>query len=326
MNEIKIEKLITHHVDMKKRVLVMSDTLSNIDEISDLEYYITKIENAWNSNKRKEVILGDHAPIKHQARNMYLNDEGFIQSSKMIANDFYHLNLMIIDVPTFDIVCIEAFVEDKPCIFILKLNYQVAKLNVLDGEEIVINEMDILPNLKAPVDEAIIVADENQVFVLEKKFNIDGKMDTYINNQYLKGELRLSDKEKLSLVYKIAKKVNSTFAVTTFDIKVMVNSVLLEKLSYEQEINIHQLLDTVFERDYNAKEEAIDILLDLGIDEQETIQTVHLDKNKLSKVKIKGDEFDVTVNIQAYLNEEGINISDNTIKIDRESPYIEVRI
>ena len=129
MSEIRIEKLIIHHVDMNKRILTMSDTLSNIDEMSNLEYYITKIENAWNSNKRKEVILGDHAPIKHQARNMHVDDESFVQSSKRIANDFYHLNLMMIDVPTFDIVCIEAFVEDKPCIFILKLNYQEAKLN-----------------------------------------------------------------------------------------------------------------------------------------------------------------------------------------------------
>ena len=174
---------------------------------------------------------------------------------------------MIIDIPTFDIICIKALIENT--LLILKLNYQTAKLNVLNDDEIVINEMEILPNLKAPVDEAITVADVDQVFVLEKKFNIEGKIDTYINNQYLKGELGLFDKVKLNYIYKIAKKINTTYNVSAFDIKVIVNSALLKELPYKHGINIHQLLSTVSESDYNAKERALDILLDLGIAEQD---------------------------------------------------------
>lgn len=47
---------------------------------------------------------------------------------------------------------------------------------------------------------------KNTVSLIEKRFQIDGKPGYYLNEQYIKGEPKLTDKQKMSIVIKSLKK------------------------------------------------------------------------------------------------------------------------
>lgn len=72
-----------------------------------------------------------------------------------------------------------------------------------------ITKQQVLPMMGSAVDEAIIMnADQKQLFLIEKKFTIDGKPDFYLNTQWIKGEEKLTDKQKFSTMKKVVKKMD----------------------------------------------------------------------------------------------------------------------
>ena len=136
---------------------------------------------------------------------------------------------------------------------------------------------------------------------------IDGKPGYYLNDQYIKGEPKLSDKQKMSIVNKVVKKVDSEYAVFEGDPLPVVKKELAQLVMEHRPIKPMELAKKVVESDYNATQEVETIMRDLGIEEDDEIVNVPLSLDRMSRCKlVLDDDRIIELNVEDYLNHENI--------------------
>ena len=312
MNTIIVDRILMHMMDFEHREIIFSDDFLELSPTMQ-EYYDKKIEKAWTSPQLKEITLGDFAPIILRSKDMIEDIEKYFKHARSITEELFNLGSLIQLMPNCNIIFMECKINGMKHMAIIKLNYKIAPVNVIDEDEngnkaIRITNRQMVPTKSASVEEAIIVnTEENRVFIIEKRFEIDGKLDYYLNAQYLKGEPKMTDKQKVSLLNKTITKVESQFGVNEFEPKALIKKEMVNCVLENKEIKPHEIAEHLLERDYNAKEECIDLLIDLGIDETMTISSNFESVEKMSKCKIVTDtDIEITLNVADYLEETNI--------------------
>src|SRR5699024_4708190 len=166
----------------------------------------------------------------------------------------------------------------------------------------------ILPNKTTAVEEAIIISVEDSILsIIEKRFMIDGKPGYYLNEQYIKGEPKLTDKQKMSIVNKVVKKVDSQYNVIDGDPLPVVKKELVDLVMEHRPVKPLELAKKVMGDDYNASEEVETIMKDLGIEEDDEIVNVPISLDRMSRCKlVLDDDRIIELNVEDYL--DGIDI------------------
>lgn len=312
MNTIILDRILMHMMDFEHREIIFSDDFLELSPTMQ-EYYDKKVEKAWTSPQLKEIELGNFSSIILRSKDMIEDTEKYLTHSKTITEELYNLGALIQLMPNCNIIFVECKINGIKHMAIIKLNYKIAPVNVVEEDEnghkaIRITNRQTVPPKASPVEEAIIVnVEEDRVFIIEKRFEIDGKLDYYLNAQYLKGEPKMTDKQKVSILNKTITKVESQFGVNEFEPKALIKQEMMNCVLENKEIKPHEIASNLLERDYNAKEECIDILTDLGIDENMTISSSYESVEKMSKCKIVTDtDMEITLNVSDYLEETNI--------------------
>lgn len=312
MNTLIIDRILMHMMDFEHQDIFYSDDFLELTPTMQ-EYYDKKLEKAWTSVQLKEVTLGDFAPIILRSKDMVENPDKYFEHAKTITQELFDLGKLIQLMPNCNIIFVECKIDGMKHMVIIKLNYKLAPVNLVEEDEkgnkiVRITNRQTVPAKTASVEEAIIVnVEENRVYLIEKRFEIDGKPDYYLNDQYIKGEPKMTDKQKVSLLNKTITKIESQFGVNEFEPKALIKQEMANCLLEAKEIKPHEIATAILEKDYNAKEEAIDILTDLGINEEETISPLFESIEKLSKCKIVTDtEIEITLNVSDYLENNHI--------------------
>lgn len=312
MNTIIIDRILMHMMDFEHQEIFYSDDFLELTPTMQ-EYYDKKLEKAWTSPQLKELTLGDFAPIILRSKDMIEDNDKFFQHAKSITQELFDLGKLIQLMPNSNIIFVECKIDGMKHMVIIKLNYKLAPVNIVEEDEngnkvVRITNRQTVPTKSASVEEAIIVNTENNsVYIIEKRFEIDGKPDYYLNAQYLKGEPKMTDKQKVSLLNKTITKIESQFGVNQFEPKALIKQEMVNCVLENKAIKPIKIASTILERDYNAQEEAIDILTDLGIDEETTIAPTYESVERLSKCKIVTDtEIEITLNVTDYLEEHNI--------------------
>ena len=226
MNTTIIDKILIHMLDMEHSQIIYSDQFIDLIE-GTTEYYDKKIEKCLTNTTIKELIVGSEHHLLQAARNMIIDDEQFIVESKKIAQDLFAVSKYVEEMPNSNLMFVECKVDGEKMILIMKLNYKVTPISIVeevDGKRFIkfVNRQSLPPKTSA-VEEAIIInVDKNTVSLIEKRFQIDGKPGYYLNEQYIKGEPKLTDKQKMSIVNKVVKKVDSEYNVFEGDPTAMV--------------------------------------------------------------------------------------------------------
>ena len=142
--------------------------------------------------------------------------------------------------------------------------------------------------------------DQKQLFLIEKKYTIDGKPDFYLNPQWIKGEEKLTDKQKFSTMKKVIKKMDDIYNVNDGKALPLMKQEIQEKMESNQPVKPLEFVKKVLERDYQAQEESEVMLKDLGIGEEDQIKALAgaIDTCKL----VLDDEIEVRLPIEEYLS------------------------
>ena len=290
MNTTIIDKILIHMLDMEHSQIIYSDQFIDLIE-GTTEYYDKKIEKCLTNTTIKELVVGSEHHLLQAARNMIIDDEQFIVESKKIAQDLFAVSKYVEEMPNSNLMFVECKVDGEKMILIMKLNYKVTPISIVE-------EVD---------GKRFINVDKNTVSLIEKRFQIDGKPGYYLNEQYIKGEPKLTDKQKMSIVNKVVKKVDSEYNVFEGDPTAMVKKEMIDLVMEHLPLKPMEIAKKVMGDDYNAQEEVETIMRDLGIEEDDEIVNVPLSLDRMSRCKlVLDDDRIIELNVEDYLNHENI--------------------
>lgn len=306
-NTVIIDSIIMHHIDMPGMQVQLSDATVNLETATD--YYDKKIEKCLANTNIKEVVVGKEHHILNLARNMLPDDYCFAAASSDMAEEMFDIIRYITEMPSSDLVFVKCKVDGKRHIIVMKLNYKPIPVRISQKDEngntvMQIAMQESLPSGGSAVDEAIIInVDDEKIFLIEKRFQIDGKPSYYLNEQYVKGEPKLSDKQKLNLLSKVVKKVDSEFSVLDANPVAVVKKAISDRYVENVPLKPVEIIRDILADDAEASEEAELIMQDLGLMEDDTITNVPASwADKLSRCKIVLDNDRVIeMNVEDYL-------------------------
>lgn len=316
-------RVLMHMMDIEHHQVQFSEGFIDLNPTS-LEYYDKKLEKIFNHPNLKEIEVGNFASIILRSKQMLEDDEKYIEHSKIITEEWFDLACLIQDMPNANLLFMEARVDGQDHMVILKLNYKYAPVMVKEadenGKEVMrITTRQMVPGKSQGIDEAIIVnVETNQVFLIEKKFMIDGKMGYYINEQYLKGQPKMTDKEKIRIMRRAVTSVDEQYHVNQFEAPVLIKQALSDCVLENREVKPLEIASKILEKDYGAQEECLDMMKDLGVQEDDVVSVVD-GINRMDKCKIVTDtDVEITLAVEDYLSESNIQKvqnDDGTISI-----------
>lgn len=301
MNTIIINKILMHMLDFEHRKIYHSSDFVDLNETS-IDYYRKKVEKALNAPTMKELTVGSLHEMMLRSEKMIESDEEFIKQAHEMTDKLYTLGSVIEEMPNSNVLFVDCYKNGERFVAVLKLNYRMIPMSVVEEGIVRITKQQVLPMMGSAVDEAIIMnCDQKQLFVIEKKYTIDGKPDYYLNPQWIKGEEKLTDKQKLSTMTKVIKKMDNIYNVNDGKAMPLMKQEIQEKLEMNQPVIPLEIVKKVLESDYQAQEESEVMLKDLGIGEEDQIQTVALSSMDVCKL-VLDDDIEVSLPIEEYLS------------------------
>lgn len=301
MNTIVINKILMHMLDFEHRKIYHSTDFVDMNETS-IDYYRKKVEKALNSPSLKELTVGSLHEMMLRSEKMIESQEEFIKQAHEMTDKLFALGSVIEEMPNSNVLFVDCYKNGERYVGALKLNYRYIPMSVIDENNIRITKKQVLPTMGSPVDEAIIVnVDAKKLFLIEKKYNIDGKLDFYLNAQWIKGEEKLTDKQKISTMKKVVRKMDDIYNVNDGKALPLMKHEIQEKIDTNQPVKPLEIVKKVLEKDGQAQEESEIMMKDLGIGEEDQIESLSLtamDKCKL----VLDDEIEISLPIEEYLS------------------------
>ena len=301
MNTIVINKILMHMLDFEHRKIYHSTDFVDMNETS-IDYYRKKVEKALNSPSLKELTVGSLHEMMLRSDKMIESDEEFIKQAHEMTDKLFALGSVIEEMPNSNVLFVDCYKNGERYVAALKLNYRYIPMSVIDEENIRITKKQVLPTMGSPVDEAIVVnVGAKKLFLIEKKYMIDGRMDFYLNAQWIKGEEKLTDKQKMSTMKKVVKKMDDIYNVNDGKALPLMKHEIQERIDTNQPVKPLEIVKKVLESDGQAQEESEIMMKDLGIDEEDRIESLSLtsmDKCKL----VLDDDIEISLPIEEYLS------------------------
>lgn len=290
-----------HMLDFEYRKIYHSTDFVDMNETS-IDYYRKKVEKALNSPSLKELTVGSLHEMMLRSDKMIESDEEFIKQAHEMTDKLFALGSVIEEMPNSNVLFVDCYKNGERYVAALKLNYRYIPMSVIDEENIRITKKQVLPTMGSPVDEAIVVnVDAKKLFLIEKKYMIDGRMDFYLNAQWIKGEEKLTDKQKMSTMKKVVKKMDDIYNVNDGKALPLMKHEIQERIDTNQPVKPLEIVKKVLESDGQAQEESEIMMKDLGIDEEDRIESLSLtsmDKCKL----VLDDDIEISLPIEEYLS------------------------
>ncbi|UTY39983.1 nucleoid-associated protein [Allocoprobacillus halotolerans] len=301
MNTIVINKILMHMLDFEHRKIYHSTDFVDMNETS-IDYYRKKVEKALNSPSLKELTVGSLHEMMLRSEKMVESNEEFIKQAHEMTDKLFALGSVIEEMPNSNVLFVDCYKNGERYVGALKLNYRYIPMSVIDENNIRITKKQVLPTMGSPVDEAIIVnVDTKKLYLIEKKYTIDGKLDFYLNAQWIKGEEKLTDKQKISTMKKVVRKMDDIYNVNDGKALPLMKHEIQEKIDTNQPVKPLEIVKKVLERDGQAQEESEIMMKDLGIGEEDQIESLSLpsmDKCKL----VLDDDIEISLPIEEYLS------------------------
>lgn len=305
-----------HMIDFEHNKVYYSNQLVDLNE-TNLEYYKTKLEKTLFSNGIKELTVGNFHEMILRSKNMLQSEEEFIRQSKEITNRLYELGRLIEDMFNSNVAVVDCYKDGQRHIVIMKLNYKYIPVSVIKDDQVIITNQQVLPTKGSRVEEAIIVNTEtDELYLIEKKFLIDGKLDFYLNEQWIKGEEKLTDSKKYNVLKKVVNKIDEQYQPNDIESLSLMKQEINNNILEEEPVKPYEIVRNVFSKDIQAIEDS-ETMLDvagIGVDEEIKVINRNIDKCKL----VLDTDVEISMNIEDYV--KGINIKkekqeDGTISI-----------
>ena len=259
--DIRIKNVIVHILDSTIGMPVLSDTeLEYGSEIAEfLKEHIAKISSGDDA---KECRFYKEESEVYHILNSYA-DEDFVAVSKDIATMLYEIMNSNIDIPPADLMVVRFKEGEDEYLALLKMNYKSLythrTMTLEDGEgnsNEIIRHKSILPSESQRLTEAAVIRlDDLAVWVIEKKYEVNGEKTNYFSFLFLKCSAHLSHKSKLSIVSKAVESIQKEGYDETerFEKQMRAKSIIQEEIEEKGGFVVEELAEKIFDEQPELK-------------------------------------------------------------------------
>lgn len=319
--EIRIIQMIVHILDSTVGMPVLSDTL--LEYGSDFGDFVREhIGRIGGGDEAKECEFYQKESEIYQLLNEGIG-ENFISLSQEIASRLYVLMNSNIDIPSADLLVVHFGCGQGEYLALLKMNFKSGYTHrTLSKEEGNVNDIisykAVLPGQSQRLTEAAIIDLHSlRLWVVEKKYEVNGEKTNYFSYLFLKCSSQLSHKTKLNIVTKAIDKVQREGLEEwkTYEAQMQAKAIIQEELASKGGFIVEELADRVFEEQAdlrNAFQEQIekyDMVRQEVIPQSEATtrkyQKQHLLTNTGIEIKIPMEQYRDSGSVEFITNEDG---------------------
>ncbi|MBD5485778.1 MAG: nucleoid-associated protein [Lachnospiraceae bacterium] len=259
--EIRIKNVIVHILDSTIGMPVLSDTeLEYGSEVAEfLKEHIARISSGDDA---KECRFYKEESEVYHLLNAYA-DEDFVSVSKDIATQLYEIMNSNIDIPAADLMVVRFKEGEDEYLALLKMNYKSLythrTMATEDGEgnsNEIIRHKSILPSETQRLTEAAIIRLQDlALWVIEKKYEVNGEKTNYFSFLFLKCSAHLSHKSKLSIVSRAVESVQKEGFDETerFEKQMRAKSIIQEEIEEKGGFVVEELAERIFDEQPELK-------------------------------------------------------------------------
>ncbi|MDD6811465.1 MAG: nucleoid-associated protein [Lachnospiraceae bacterium] len=318
---IRIKKAIVHILDSTIGMPVLSDTeLEYGSEFADfVKEHIAKISSGDDAKECR--FYKEESEIYHILEQYA--DDFFVDISKDIANFLYQIMNSNIDIPPADLVVVRFQYDDAEYLALLKMNYKSLythrTMALEDGNSNeIIRHKSILPSESQRLTEAAIIRlDDLAVWVIEKKYEVNGEKTNYFSFLFLKCSSHLSHKSKLSIVTRAVESVQKEGYDETerYAKQMEAKSIIQEEIEENGGFTVEEIADKIFEEKpelkiaFQDKMEKYDMVKEeIQPQSENTVrkyQSQHLYTDTGIEIKIPMDQYKNPRSVEFITNPDG---------------------
>lgn len=253
--DIRMKKMIVHIMDSSIGMPVLSDTeLVYGSEVAEfVRDHIAKISSG---DEMKECHFYQEESEVYQMLAGY-DDKDFVQMSKTAAGFLYEIMGSNIDIPPADLLVVRFREKETEYLAFLKMNYKSLythrTMPIAEGEgnsNEIIRHKFILPSESQRLSEAAIIRLEDlTLWVLEKKYEVNGEKVNYFSYLFLKCSSHLSHKSKLSIVSRAVESVQKEGFDDTerFEKQMRAKQILQEEMQENGGFVVEEIAEKIFD-------------------------------------------------------------------------------
>lgn len=259
--DIRIKNVIVHILDSTIGMPVLSDKeLEYGSEIAEfLKEHIARISSGDDA---KECRFYKEESEVYRLLNSYA-DEEFVAVSKDIATMLYDIMNSNIDIPPADLMVVRFREGEDEYLALLKMNYKSLythrTMSLEDGEgnsNEIIRHKSILPSESQRLTEAALIRlDDLALWVIERKYEVNGEKTNYFSFLFLKCSSHLSHKSKLSIVSKAVESIQKEGYDETerFEKQMRAKSIIQEEIEENGGFVVEELAEKIFDEQPELK-------------------------------------------------------------------------
>ena len=323
--DVHVKRAILHILDTGAGIPVLSDTLLGLP-IGIQEYLYKHLTRAMKDPDIKRTQFVDPPSRFCELVQQYKKDgESFTAVSQEIASLLFDFMLENVGVPSADLLVVDFIGDGEPYLGVLKLNYKHSYIHYVDHEAGRLNDIlrqpCSLPTEGQRLDEFVIInLNTDQIFLKEKKFEIDDKKEYYLSNRLVLCEDVLSEKQTFDIVEKTVKKIIASEYNGDIEKLNTVKRVIADDYESDSVIDMDSIAQATFGDDFTVKERFREEAAKKGLTQSKVAVSDNIENKIFKKQKFVTDS-GIELSIPTdYLMREDIvefrNNPDGTISVE----------
>lgn len=317
-DKIKIDRGILHILDIENGMPIFSDEFLEEDEAS-LDFIYAHILNLIDDLKVKKLFFKeDTNEIRKISEKLKLNEEYFLEATKNVGQIFYDLMDKHIEISSGDYIFVKFEMNGDPCFGMFKFPYRESYIHYVESKDgiqqnKIIRQMTTLPGLKQKIGECFIINLETlEVYLKEKKVEIDGEKRYYLSELVLEVEEGKSTYEKMKQCEQTMKSVVKKYCDDEQKAMQKFKSEMSKKAFEDEEIVFEEIVDEVFKEQHEIKEICKDEMEKKGLLKDKIEVNEPVQKTLTKKHKILIDEgIEIKLPVEYLDRQDKIEILNN---------------
>lgn len=313
-DSIILDKVIIHFLDLNMTEAVLSNKTTALDD--DINDYLkSHIAKVYNCDDTKKCAFERDGFVKCGLENP---DTDFVKFSQEIAARFFGVMQDAGTIPSGDLIETECRIGEESFFCALLMNYKTSFVHefrsVADANAInFVKHHGILPGKAAKICNAFIInKDTMDVYVLEKKYEINGVKDFFISPSILGVTDSLSPKTQIETVRKVAEKVYEQHYGKTIDMKPSVAQAIYREINAADDFKMENIYDNFEERFPIAGSEIRQAMSAFPINPSETQPVPDTEYKKIARQVIKSScGIEIKIPTKVYSNTNALEFIHN---------------